>query len=109
MSPTKTATMRMNRTIQQALSLFGLVAASANSPGPRLTSPGRRLEDVSTFEYNDLSQYSVRFEKCQFVKSYDDEFAGDEDNDSPLATKHFVVYRLCPTNSCESCNDKYGT
>jgi hypothetical protein len=69
---------------------------------------GRRLEDSGTFEYNDLSQYSVRFEKCQFIKSFDDEFAGDENNDSPLATKHFVVYKLCPSDACESC-EKYGT
>lgn len=69
---------------------------------------GRHLEDSSAFEYNDLSEYSIRFEKCQFVKAYDDEIAEDEESASPLATKHFVVYRLCPSDSCESC-DKYGT
>jgi hypothetical protein len=42
---------------------------------------------------------------------WDDELAQDEDSDSPLALKHFVVYRLCPTDSCESnCDDAvYGT
>ena len=76
------------------------------------TPPGDRfLEDITTFEYNDLSQYSVRFERCQFVKTYEDEIAQDEDYDSPLAMKHFVVYRLCPTDTCEdSCDESnYGT
>jgi hypothetical protein len=76
-------------------------------------SPGRRLEDAyadNTFEYNDLSTYSVAFQKCQLVKSYDDEFAQDEDSDSPLATKHFVVFRLCPSDTCAtSCEENYGT
>lgn len=69
----------------------------------------RTLEDgagsYETFEYNDLSLFSLRFEKCQFVKMYDDDLAQDEDNDSPLALKHFVVFRLC--NDCETC-EKYG-
>lgn len=68
----------------------------------------RRLEDSTTFEYNDLSKFSVRFVKCQFVKTYEDEMAEDNSADSPLATKHFVVYRLCPTDSCDSC-ETYGT
>ncbi|GKY95288.1 hypothetical protein MPSEU_000490700 [Mayamaea pseudoterrestris] len=57
----------------------------------------------ASFEY-DLSGYSVHFEKCQYVKSYDDELAQDADATSPLALKHFVVYRLCPTDNCNSCD-----
>lgn len=45
------------------------------------------------FQY-DLSQFSVRFEKCQYVKMYDDNLAENQYSDSPLALKHFVVYRL---------------
>jgi hypothetical protein len=73
----------------------------------------RRLEDGNDdnayFQY-DLSEYSLRFERCQYVKMFDDDLAQDEDNDSPLALKHFVVYRLCPTDSCsDSCDDAaYG-
>jgi hypothetical protein len=52
----------------------------------------------------DISGYSVKFEKCQFVKACDDEFAEDEDSKTVLATKQFVFFRLCPDNSGSSCN-----
>ena len=60
-----------------------------------------------TFLYNDLSTYSIRYEKCQFVKMYDDTLASNqqqeqEQSSSPLATKHFVIYRLCPSDTCSS-------
>jgi hypothetical protein len=67
----------------------------------------RALEDADEYEIN-ISSYSVKFEKCQFVKAYDDELAEDEDSDTVLATKRFVVFRLCPDNSCSSCNYNYG-
>jgi len=66
---------------------------------------GRRLEDY--YEV-DISQYSVKFQKCQFVKSYDDDLAADEDMTTVLATKRFIVFRLCPDNNCNSCNYGYG-
>jgi hypothetical protein len=63
----------------------------------------RKLEQVDeTSVQYDLSQFSVRFEKCQYVKMFDDDLAQEEGSLSPLALKHFVVYRLCPTSSCTS-------
>jgi hypothetical protein len=56
----------------------------------------------------DISSYSVKFDKCQFVKAYDEEVAADEDYGTVLATKRFVMFRLCPNNSCSSCNSGYG-
>ena len=56
----------------------------------------------------DISGYSLKFIKCQFVKAYDDELAEDEDSETVLATKRFVVFRLCPDASCSSCNYNYG-
>jgi hypothetical protein len=57
----------------------------------------------------DISGYSIKFEKCQFVKSYDDELAQEEDSNTVLAPKRFVVFRLCPTSSCaSSCSSGYG-
>ena len=56
----------------------------------------------------DLSGYEIKFEKCQFVRSYDDELAEDEDASSVLSTKRFVVFRLCPADTCGSCNQDYG-
>ena len=72
---------------------------------------GRKLDDGTAvadyFEY-DLSQFSLRFEQCQYIKMYDDELAEDNNYDSPLATRHFVVFRLCPSDSCDTC-EVYGT
>ena len=52
----------------------------------------------------DLSTYSVRFERCQDVKMFDDELAAQ--GEDPMALKHFVAFRLCP--ACDSCSSNYG-
>lgn len=68
---------------------------------------GRKLdEDAEEYEV-DISGYSLKFEQCQFVKAYDDELAG-EDSETILATKRFVIFRLCPSDSCDSCNYNFG-
>merc|ERR1711971_444387 len=72
---------------------------------PTENSQLRRLDEDKDV---DISGYSLKFQKCQFVKSYDDELAEEEDARTVLATKHFVVFRLCPSNSCDSCNYGYG-
>ena len=69
---------------------------------------GRRLDEQEAEEYQvDISGYSLKFEQCQFVKAYDDELAG-EDSDTILATRRFVIFRLCPTGSCDSCSYNFG-
>ena len=45
----------------------------------------------------DISGYAVKFEQCQFVKTYSDEVAEDEDMDTVLETQRFAIFRLCPT------------
>ncbi|KAG7364599.1 hypothetical protein IV203_037801 [Nitzschia inconspicua] len=71
----------------------------------------RHLEDGGNnnayFEY-DLNDFSLRFDHCQYVKMFDEELAGDEDADTPLAVRYFVVFRLCPTDECSTCNSIYG-
>jgi hypothetical protein len=71
---------------------------------PTANSQLRRL-DEDEYEVN-IAAYSVKFEQCQFVKSYNGE--QDEDSSTVLATKRFVVFRLCPNSSCSSCNYNYG-
>jgi len=66
---------------------------------------GRKLNDENYIP--DITGYSVKFEMCQFVKAYDDDMADDEESGTVLATKHFVIFRLCPTGS-SSCNSNYG-
>ena len=76
--------------------------------GARVTenSQLRHLEEEAQV---DITGYSIKFEKCQFVKQY----AGGQNNnnngvDTILATKRFAVFRLCPNNSCSSCSSGYG-
>jgi len=59
----------------------------------------RRLDEAEEQEI-DLSGYSVRYVKCQFVKSYDDELAENEEAGTVLATNRFVIFRLCPSDTC---------
>lgn len=67
----------------------------------------RKLEDGYGYQV-DISSYSIKFQRCQFVKSYDDDLAADEDMPTVLATKRFIVFRLCPDNNCQTCNYNYG-
>jgi hypothetical protein len=56
----------------------------------------------------DLTAYSLKFEQCQFVKTYSDDLADDEDSTTVLATQRFVIFRLCPEGYCSACNYNYG-
>ena len=56
----------------------------------------------------DLSDFSVKYEKCQNVQSWSDELADNEESGTVFAIKQFVVFRLCPSDSCETCNANYG-
>jgi hypothetical protein len=76
-----------------------LMRGAKVSPNSQL----RRLE-----ENIDLTSYSVKFEQCQFVKTYSDELADEEDTSTVLATQRFVIFRLCPDNYCASCQYNYG-
>jgi len=55
----------------------------------------------------DLTGYSLKFTKCQFVKAYSQDLA-EEGASSVLATQRFVIFRLCPSKYCSSCNSGYG-
>lgn len=67
----------------------------------------RKLDEQDEQEV-DITGYSLKFEKCQFVKQYDDEAAEDEDMGTVLATKRFIIFRLCPNGACSTCNYGFG-
>lgn len=72
----------------------------------------RKLEDAEDEEVViDLTEYSIVFEKCQYVKFYNagDEDGGDEEGDDGFAINKFVVFKLCDSDSCSTaCNYNYG-
>lgn len=77
----------------------------------KLTRKAKTLRKLDGQEEQevDLTGYSMKFEKCQFVKQYgDEEDGGGEDRDTILSTKRFVIFRMCPDSSCSSCNYNYG-
>jgi hypothetical protein len=83
--------------------LGNLMAAARPTPDSQLR---RRLEDGNEI---DLTSYSIKFEKCAYIKQYD-----EEHNDrTVLETQKLVMFRLCPENgggtcSSGSCNSNYG-
>lgn len=78
---------------------------------PTEKSQVRRLAQEAAFEVN-IAGYSVKFEQCQFVKSYSQDLAENEASETVLATKRFVLFRLCPdknsTSDCTACSTGYG-
>ena len=59
----------------------------------------------------DMENYSVKYTGCSAIKTYSDEQA--QDGDTVLEAKRFVVFRLCPSDSCskystDGCSEDYG-
>lgn len=64
----------------------------------------RQLDEVEV----DLSGYELKFEKCQFVKAYSDDLAADAEISSTLELQKFIIFRLCPSGTCDNCIYDYG-
>lgn len=90
------------------VALFAATVVGGNVDG--LNVPTKRsLEDYNEYFQYDLSEFSLRFDRCQYVKMFDDNLAQDGDSDTPLAIKHFAVFRLCPSDTCtSSCSPVFG-
>ena len=88
---------------------LGELAVPANSyPGYKVSqeASGRFLEEQQDFAI-DLSQYAMKYIGCSNIKTWSDDLAAENNNDSVLKTDRFVVLRLCPRDSCSNYN-KYG-
>jgi hypothetical protein len=48
----------------------------------------------------DITQYSLSYHRCSEVRQFDDELAAQEDTTNVFATKHFAVFRFCPSATC---------
>ena len=78
---------------------------------PTANSQLRRLDQAAeqeeAYEVN-IATYSVKFEQCQFVKTYSAELAADDKSTTVLETERFVLFRLCPNGDCSTCTYNYG-
>lgn len=54
----------------------------------------------------DPTDYSFAYLRCAEVRQFDDELAAMEDSPSVFSTKHFAVFRFCPTTTCEGMTEK---
>lgn len=78
---------------------------TANSQLRRLDQ--QAVEQEEAFEVN-IATYSVKFEQCQFVKTYSAELAADDKSTTVFETERFVLFRLCPNGDCSTCTYNYG-
>uniref|UniRef100_A0A7S1G121 Uncharacterized protein n=1 Tax=Corethron hystrix TaxID=216773 RepID=A0A7S1G121_9STRA len=67
--------------------------------------------DGNGYDY-DITDYSLKFARCQMIKSYSDE-AAEGGYEDVLVAQNFIVFRLCPTDTCSSsfkfgCRSNYG-
>lgn len=54
----------------------------------------------------DPSDYSFSYLRCAEVRQFDDDLASQEDSPSVFSTRHFAVFRFCPTTTCEGMTEK---
>lgn len=55
----------------------------------------------------EVSEYSVKYTRCQAISTYSDDLAEDAEIETVLKTQRFVVFRLCPSDSCVE-DSKWG-
>jgi hypothetical protein len=80
--------------------------AASDAPLRTLVAASRRLDQGASAV--NIASYSVKFEQCQFVKSYSATLAASEYSTTVLSTERFVLFRLCPNGDCGSCAYNYG-
>ena len=81
---------------------------------PRRLDQGNNDDQAAEDEWNfgfDVEDYSVKYTGCSAIKTYSDEEA--QDGLTVLESKRFVVFRLCPSDSCnqyssEGCSSDFG-
>lgn len=75
----------------------------------------RKLENANNYYYDDangddvyngygfdLSAYSLKYASCSTVSTFSDDLAEDEDSSTIFYKQQFVVFRLCPSDTCVS-------
>jgi hypothetical protein len=88
-----------------------LSAARPTANSSRLNEEQQQLrrslendDDGASSSSIDLSSYSIKFEKCQYIKQYatDSDDRSSSSSETVLETKKFVIFRLCPSSSSSS-------
>ena len=69
-------------------------------------------DEYSTYGF-DMSSYSLKYASCSTISTFSDELAQDETSSTIFNTQQFVVFRLCPSDTCKKnhdygCRNNYG-
>jgi len=86
------------------------VRASLGKEGFSIPDFRRHLEDADDAYGGygfDIGSFSLKFARCQTIKTYSDNAAQEEGQSDVLVAKNFVVFRLCPSDYCDD-NYKLG-
>jgi len=104
------------KTLRDGRFMKSILSSAVHVGGRRLNDNGDDAEedeeewDMFGFE---VADYSIKYNGCQTVKSYSDELAENEESETVLAAKQYIIFRLCPTDYCnkyslQGCSENYG-
>merc|ERR1740124_1410306 len=91
-------------TATSAASVFAPKKSNNSSMG-KMLSGAKVLRSLGEEAEVDLTSYEIKFEKCQFVRAYNDEMAA-AGADTVLGLQRFIIFKLCPVGT--SCEYNYG-
>jgi hypothetical protein len=80
---------------------------SASSPaGNHLLSKARLLNNNDdSYDFTWVTDYSIKFDSCHTTLSFRaDGGSGDGEDASPTEVERLVLFKLCPTDKCSTCN-----
>lgn len=79
-------------------------ALSASSKaGSRILSKARRLENDDGYDFTWVTDYSIKFQSCHNTLSFRADGGSADGEDEPTEMERLVLFKLCPTNKCGSC------
>ncbi|KAL7522899.1 hypothetical protein ACHAWX_007713 [Stephanocyclus meneghinianus] len=88
-------------------------APDEDSPNRNLSEERRLSDDDSYTDYYaksgtfsnafgfDPTRFSISYSRCAQVRQFDDQLAAIENSTSVFTTKHFAIFRFCPTKTCD--------
>jgi len=89
-------------------SLFPIPTSSSSSTSRRLEGYYDADGDDAYADFGfDVSSYSLKYAACSSITTYSNDLAADEDYMSPYKTAQLVIFRLCPSNTCND-DSTYG-
>lgn len=85
-------------------SAFSVTTAAGN----RLMSKARHLNDQhnndDSYDFTWVTDYSIKFDSCHTTLSFRAQGNSGDSDGAPTESERLVLFKLCPTDKCSSCN-----